>query len=300
MATKILITGSNGLLGQYLLKILCNNPAYIVYGSGLGHNRCTALNNQNYVTLNITNGDAVFNTIATIQPHVIIHTAASTNVDACEAEPIMANNLNVLPLRFLTMACEQYSCKLIHLSTDFIFDGLISPLNENAIPNPLSVYGSTKLQAEKVVIATKINYAILRTSLVYGVVQDMSRSNIILWVKNQLTNNNPIKVVNDQIRCPTYAYDLAMACKLIIDKNATGIFNICGKDALTPYQMALHTAQYYKLNKSLITAVDGTVFTQPAARPKNTHMLITKAQTILGYAPYSFAAGIAAMHCDAK
>ncbi len=299
MATKkVLVTGSNGLLGQYLVKLLLSTQQYDVYGIGKGVNRMPLLANNKYISLSVEDGTAIYDAVAALQPNVIVHTAAMTNVDACETDPIGAHALNVMPLRFLTMVCEQYDIHLIHLSTDFIFDGEAGPYKETDIANPISVYGSSKWQAEKIVMEAGINYSILRTAIVYGVVPDMSRSNIILWVKKELEAGKSIKVVNDQWRTPTYALDLAIGCKLCIDKNAFGIYNISGKDLLSPFQMATKTAAFYNLNSSLIQEVDGTAFKQTAARPPKTGLILDKAIHDLGYHPHSFDEGIAAMQKD--
>jgi dTDP-4-dehydrorhamnose reductase len=138
-----------------------------------------------------------------------------------------------------------------------------------------------------------IDFAIARTVLVYGVAHDMSRSNIILWVKSSLEQGKKIQVVNDQWRTPTLAEDLAMGCALIIDKDESGVFNISGKDFLNPYQMAVKTAAFFGLDSSLIEEVDGSRFSQPAKRPPRTGFFIDKAISRLGYAPRTFDEGIA-------
>jgi dTDP-4-dehydrorhamnose reductase len=293
---KILITGSNGLLGQHLLHLLLPNNAYEVYGSGLGNNRFPDLSNTQYFTLDITDGVAINNLLHQIKPHFVIHTAAKTHVDDCELDPIDCYKKNVLAVQFLAEATKQVQAKLIHLSTDFIFDGTKGPYDELAAANPLSIYGSSKLQAEKVIVSCGVQYAIARTVLVYGQVHDQSRNNIITWVKGQLEQNLPIKLVNDQLRSPTFAGDLAKGCILLIEKDASGIFNIAGKDLMTPYDMGLATAKYFNLNPSLIAQVDGSIFKQPAARPPKTGLLISKAQQQLAYNPLSFAEGIASMN----
>ncbi|MGB3466900.1 MAG: sugar nucleotide-binding protein, partial [Cyclobacteriaceae bacterium] len=142
-------------------------------------------------------------------------------------------------------------------------------------------------------IDSGIRWAIARTVLVYGIAHDMSRSNIILWVKKSLEEGTAIRVVNDQWRTPTLAEDLAKGCYLIAEKQAEGIFNISGKDLLNPYQMAIMTADYFGLDKSLITEVDGSTFTQPAKRPPKTGFVLDKAQSVLAYEPVSFKEGIA-------
>ena len=138
-----------------------------------------------------------------------------------------------------------------------------------------------------------LRWAIARTVLVYGIAYDMSRSNIILWVKKSLEDGKNIKVVTDQWRTPTLAEDLAMGCYLIANQEAEGIFNISGKDLLTPYEMAIMTADYFELDKSLIAQADSSTFSQPAKRPARTGFVLDKARSILGYEPRSFTEGIA-------
>jgi dTDP-4-dehydrorhamnose reductase len=128
--------------------------------------------------------------------------------------------------------------------------------------------------------------------LVYGIAHDMSRSNIILWVKNSLEENKHIKVVNDQWRMPTLAEDLATGCILVAEKQEQGIFHISGKDMLTPYDIAIKTADFFHLDKTLIEEVDGSVFTQKAKRPPRTGFILDKAKRVLGYEPVSFEEGL--------
>jgi dTDP-4-dehydrorhamnose reductase len=128
--------------------------------------------------------------------------------------------------------------------------------------------------------------------LVYGIVGDMSRTNIILWVKDSLEKGKNINVVTDQFRTPTLAEDLAVGCWQIADNEATGIFNISGKDFLTPYEMAIKTADFFGLDKNLIAMANSSTFSQPAKRPPRTGFIIDKATAILGYKPHSFEQGI--------
>ena len=242
--------------------------------------------------MDITNAQQVSEVIGKILPDAIIHTAAMTNVDQCESEKDLCWTMNVKALEYLTEACEKHSIFLCHLSTDFVFDGETGPYSEKAQPNPISFYGWSKYAAEEVVKRSKCTWSIVRTVLVYGITNDMSRSNIILWVKNSLEQQKPIKVVTDQFRTPTLAEDLAMGCWLVVDKKAEGIFHISGKDFLTPYEMAIKTADFFQLDKSLITPVDSSNFTQPAKRPARTGFVLDKAVSVLGYNPVSFEEGI--------
>jgi dTDP-4-dehydrorhamnose reductase len=192
-------------------------------------------------------------------------------------------------------ACQQTGAFLCHVSTDFIFDGAAGPYTEAAEGNPISFYGWSKYAAEKVLMHSPLRWAIARTVLVYGIAHDMSRSNIILWVKKSLEDGKTINVVTDQFRSPTLAEDLAAGCALIAQQQAEGIFNISGSDVLTPYEMAIQTADYFGLDKALIKPADASTFRQTARRPPRTGFIIDKARTQLGYAPRSFAEGIAVL-----
>ena len=290
---KILVTGSNGLLGQKLIEKLSKNENIEVIATARGENRLPFGENYRFISLDITKKEEVDTVFDTEKPDVVIHTAAMTNVDQCETEKDACWDLNVKAVEYLLASSKKHNSFFVHLSTDFIFDGKEGPYDEQAEANPLSFYGWSKYAAEKLVINSDVKWAIARTVLVYGIAHDMSRTNIILWVKNSLEQGKSINVVNDQWRTPTLAEDLADGCILIAQKEAEGIFNISGKDLLNPFQMAIMTADYFNLDKSLITEVDGTKFTQPAKRPAKTGFILDKPIEILGYNPKTFQEGIA-------
>jgi dTDP-4-dehydrorhamnose reductase len=289
---KILITGANGLLGQKLVQLISTTTTDTLLATGRGENRNPANDQYSYRSMDITDQASIDTAMDAFEPDVVIHTAAMTNVDECEQSKESCWQMNVTAVEYLIRACERTGTFLLHISTDFIFDGLAGPYTEESQPNPLSYYGESKLAAEQLLEASTIDWAIARTVLVYGIAHDMSRSNIILWVKNSLENKKIINVVNDQWRTPTLAEDLAMGCYLIAQNKATGVFNISGKDLLTPYEMAIQTADYFGLDKSLINETDGSKFTQPAKRPAKTGFILTKAEKVLGYKPVSFTEGI--------
>ncbi|MDN5212397.1 SDR family oxidoreductase [Fulvivirgaceae bacterium BMA12] len=298
---KILLTGSNGLLGQKLVELIAPMSDFELVATSRGENRLPDSElSYHYQSLDITSKQQVMETVATHRPDAIIHTAAMTNVDQCQTEQAQCQQLNVDAVDYLVEAARLHKAFLLHLSTDFIFDGSFGPLDEEAIPNPISVYGQSKLDAENLLLNSDIEWAIARTVLVYGLAHDMSRSNIILWVKSSLENQKPIKVVNDQWRTPTLAEDLAMGCFLIVKNRAKGIFNIAGKDMLTPYEMALKTAEYFNLDTSSMTMADSSNFSQPAQRPPKTGLTIDKARKVLGYEPRSFEQGIGILAAQMK
>jgi len=297
---KILITGSNGLLGQKLIDLLKGRSDYELIATARGTNRYPDAEGFTYASLDVTDKKQVQDILALYKPDAVIHTAAMTNVDQCETEQADCDALNVDAVQYLADACDAQHIHLVHVSTDFIFNGNKGPLTEEETPDPISYYGHSKLKAEHIVQGMKSKWAILRTVLVFGIVADMSRSNIVLWVKNNLEQKKTIKVVNDQWRTPTLAEDLAMGCLLAVEKNAQGVFNISGSDFLTPYDIALQTAAFFKLDASFIEKADSSTFTQVAKRPAKTGFVIDKAKRELGYQPHTFEQGIALLASQLK
>ncbi len=296
---KILITGSNGLLGQKLVYKLRNKPGVTLIATARGDNRLVEQQGYSYESLDITDKKNVETVFGKYLPDVVINTAAMTNVDACETDREGSWLMNATAVEYQVEVLEDLKIKnnsykphFIHLSTDFIFDGTHGPLDENETPNPLSYYAEGKLEAEKIVQASSLDWAIARTVLVYGIVDNMSRSNIVLWVKSNLEQGKTINVVDDQFRTPTLAEDLADGCILIAEKRAKGIYNISGKDFYSILELARVVADYYGLNKDLIKPSKSADIKQPAQRPPITGFIIDKAKKELGYNPHSFTEGI--------
>jgi dTDP-4-dehydrorhamnose reductase len=291
---RLLITGANGLLGQKLIGLLYRRPDVALLATGRGANRLADYYPElAYHSLDLTDAAGVTRLIGELRPTHVIHTAAMTHVDECELNPEACWQQNVAATEHLARACAAHGAHLTHLSTDFVFDGSHGPLAEEAAPNPISHYGRSKLAAEQAVQATAgLRWAIARTVLVYGVLRGGGRSNIVLWVRDSLRAGKPIKVVADQWRTPTLAEDLAQGCWLIARQSAEGLYHISGRELLTPYDIALRVADHFGLDKSLITRVDASTFSQPGRRPPRTGFIIDKAERELGFRPHSFEEGI--------
>ena len=289
---KILITGSNGLLGQKIVHQWARDKSFDLIATARGENRIEEVSGFEFCSLDITNREEVLSVISKYKPDCVVNTAAMTNVDQCEDEQEACTDLNVNAVKYLVEACEANNAFFLHLSTDFIFDGENGPYKEEDIAKPVSYYGESKLIAEQVIQDSSVKWAIARTVLVYGITEGMSRSNIILWVKNSVESEKSINVVNDQWRTPTLAEDLAQGCFLAATQTATGIYNISGEELLNPYQMAIKTADYFNLDKSFINETDGSKFQQAAKRPPKTGFIIEKAKKELGYKPHTFEEGI--------
>lgn len=299
---KILITGSNGLLGQKLVYNLIKRSDVQVIATSFGANRLVKKDDYTYESLDITNKAEVERIFTKYKPDVVINTAAMTNVDACETKRDECWALNVTAVQNIIDAItlitssadgKENSPHLIHLSTDFIFDGKKgSEYLETDIPHPQSYYAESKLESEKIVQKSKIKWAIARTIIIYGIVDNMSRTNIVLWAKDALTKGQKINVVDDQFRSPTLAEDLADGCILIADKGATGIYHLSGQETMSILELVYKVADYFKLDRSLITPSKSDTLNQAAKRPPFTGFIIDKAKRDLGYNPHSFMEGL--------
>ena len=289
---KILVTGANGLLGQTIIKQLLEKK-YEVVATGRGPSRMPVIaEGFSYNDIDITDGPAIAQFIIEQHPQVVVHAAAMTQVDQCELHKQDCYNINVTATRFIIDAAKAVTSRFIFVSTDFIFDGNNGPYKESDEPSPVNYYGSTKMVAEKAVMESGLEYAIVRTVLVYGVAASSGRTNILDFVKQSLESNKPIKMVTDQVRTPTFVDDLSRGIILIIEKKVNGIFNLSGEQVMTPYDMAVETAKYFGLNESLVSRASSEEIKQPALRPPKTGFDISKAKKELGYKPRSFREGL--------
>ncbi|KLT65958.1 NAD(P)-dependent oxidoreductase [Pedobacter sp. BMA] len=288
----ILVTGSNGLLGQKITEKVIAGGRVKLVATSKGKNRFPSSSGYQYAEMDILNPEQVKDVITLYQPDAIIHTAAMTNVDTAQANQESCYQLNVVAVNTLISVCEANNIQLIHLSTDFVFDGDAGPYKENDQVNPLSYYGESKVLAEQALKKSNIHWTIIRTILVYGITNDMSRSNIVLWAKGALEKRLPVNVVNDQWRMPTLAEDLAEACLLAAEQSAGGVYHISGKDYMSIADIVRKVADYWTLDHSIVTEVSSQTLNQSATRPMRTGFVLDKAVADLGYSPHSFEEGL--------
>ncbi|MBC7947996.1 MAG: SDR family oxidoreductase [Chitinophagaceae bacterium] len=289
---KILITGANGFLGHYLTEQLLRAD-HLVIATGKGESRLPFGGNSNflYQSMDFTDPFSVHDAMTTHAPDVVVHAGAMSKPDECEQNQWRAYITNVEATVTMLVNAEEHRCFFVFISTDFVFDGEKGMYSEDDSPNPVNFYGKTKLEAEEAVFEYEYDWAIVRTVLVYGKPQS-GRSNILTMVREKLDMGESYRVVDDQVRTPTYVEDLASGIVSIIEKRAKGVFHISGEDTLTPYQMACETAQLLGLNSSLLTRATAADFSQPATRPPRTGFVIEKAKKLLGYKPISFSEGL--------
>lgn len=287
----ILITGANGFLGYYLVQQLLEKGRQVI-ATGKGINRLPfAQPGFTYMPMDFTDPFAVHDVFEATRPEIVIHAGAMSKPDACEQDPMLAYMVNVEATVHLLINAAEHKSFFVFTSSDFVFDGEKGMYAEEDTPNPVNYYGRTKLEAEEAVKEYEHGWAIVRTVLVYGK-NHSGHPNILSTVKQKLEHGKTYHVVNDQVRTPTYVEDLAKGLVSIIEKKAKGIFHLSGKDVLTPYEMAVRTADHLGLNKKLLIPVTADTFTQPAKRPLRTGFNIDKARKELGYDPISIDEGL--------
>lgn len=291
---RILITGSNGLLGQKLVQLLKGRPEVELIATSTGDNRISNSEGYTYRSLDITDCEAVFEMFEECNPTAVINTAAITLVDLCETEQELCQQVNVTAVGHLLEASIKHNTHLVQVSTDFVFNGQAGPYRETDIPDPLSVYSTSKHDAECLLTSADYkNWSIARTMIIYGVGENMSRSNIVLWARMALRDQQDMNVVGDQFRSPTLAEDLAEGCWQIVNRNAKGIYHISGPETMSILEIVFKIAAHYGYDTVKVTEIDTASLGQPAARPPRTGFHIDKARADLDYSPMTLEQGLA-------
>jgi dTDP-4-dehydrorhamnose reductase len=282
---RLLIIGSTGLVGSKVASMASEHgfEAYNTYNarkSPLPHS----------VLLDITDREATLRLISDVQPKAIINTAALHNVDYCETHREEAAKVNVEGVRNLGEAARKNQSRLVHLSTDYVFDGKTGHYTELDSPHPLHYYAETKLEAEKV--ASQLpSYAIARPSVIYGwnpleaigVPSSSGKTiNFAMFVLGKLNKSEAVKAVRDQYSSPTFADNLAEALLRLAKHPDNGVFHTAGRSCLSRYEFAVKLAEIFRYPPLLVRPTLTTEFTQLAQRPKNSCLLVEKAEEALG------------------
>lgn len=287
---RILITGANGFLSNYLIADLVKRK-YEVIATGKGNCRIKANDAFVYEEMDFTEVESVKSVFDKHKPEVVVHAGAMSKPDDCETNKELAYKVNTEGSAYLLDAAKISNSFFIFISTDFVFDGIKGMYNEDDIPAPVNYYGQTKLLAEEKVKEYAGEWSIVRTVLVYGRPQS-GRENLLTLVKKKNENGEVFKVFTDQLRTPTYVEDLASAIVSIIDIKAKGIFHVSGEDQLSPYEMVIKMADLYNLNKELILPITKDDLEEKALRPPITGFDISKAKALLNYTSISFDEGL--------
>lgn len=296
---RVLLCGSNGLLGQKLATMLNAQTEFEVLNTS--HHRTFVFDHElyDYTQLDITRKGDVKSLVTSFQPSVIVNAAAATNVDWCEVHREEAWKTNVVGVENLAEAARKVGARIIHVSTDYVFDGQHGPYDELAKPNPLSYYGKAKLAGENVLRTAGIPHAIVRTIVLYGYGVAV-KPNFALWVVGSLKAGKKIRCVDDQIGNPTHVNDLALALWRLIERDRTGLFHVCGSDFVSRYEFAVRAAEVFALDRNLICRITSSDLQQTAPRPLVTGFITLKAETELGLRPMSVTEGLTILRGDVQ
>jgi dTDP-4-dehydrorhamnose reductase len=289
---RILITGSNGMLGQRAVQFYSSKENIELLATSVEEK--SVVDSVEYISSDIKNRDSIKKAIHDYCPDFIVHTAAFTNVDLSEKLREDAWKINVKGVEYIAEAARVIDAHIIHISTDYIFDGKDGPYDENAIPDPVGYYGRTKLASENTLRISGTFFTILRTNVLYGIAPN-SRPDFVRWVVNSLRNKEQIRIVKDQINNPTFIDDLVQGINKIVEFRKTGVYNIGGKEFLSRFDFTIRIADFFNLNKNLISPIITEELKQPARRPLRSGLLILKAETELGYKPHTITESLAAM-----
>lgn len=272
MKKKLLILGVSGLTGYKIAKLA--NSEYETYGSF--NARPTKLENCHTFQLKLTNKDDVTKTFSEIKPDIVINTTALHNVDFCEENHEQALLVNTSVVNYLYENSEKHGSKLVHISTDYVFDGKkTSPYTESDEAIPVSFYGQSKLQGETVLSGSR--HAVVRPSVVYGwtpleLVGTTSSSgkpmNFAMWLLTKLNKKEQLKIVTDQFASATLADSLAEACLKIGNSNKSGLYHVSGLSCESRYEFAIKLAKKFGYDSNSISKTDSSSFVQKAKRPQ--------------------------------
>lgn len=287
---KILITGANGLLGQAITSVFSRESDFEIVQTSAEEKSYLDYGFP-YKTMDITSKDDVKKVVEFHEPDIIVNCAAYTNVDKCETERELSWKINVDGVKNLIIAARRVNSKIVHFSSDYIFDGKSGPYSEESVPNPISFYGREKLAAENALITSDIKFTVIRTLVLYGIGNNV-KPNFALWMLDELKNNRPVNIVTDQISNVTMIDDLAFGTLKLIEKDCTGIYNIAGADILSRYEFAMKMCEVFKLKKELVLPITTASLNQPAPRPLRSGLIILKMESELGFKPMDSLEGL--------
>lgn len=290
---KIVVIGANGFTGRRVLMNLSAAGTYEVIGCSLRPDILPGSGDYRFYQADILDYPRIEELFRTVSPDVVINTSALSVPDYCETHHEEAYAVNVAAVEHLSRCCARTNSRLLHFSTDFVFDGKSPVLyTEQDTPSPVNYYGETKRLGEQAVARECEDYAILRVVVVYGKAFPGQHGNIVQLVKTRLENRQEIRVVSDQWRTPTWVNDIARGVELLLPSTSRGIYHICGSECLSISEIAYRVADYFQLDSSLIHPVTTEEMREATPRPQFSGLSIEKARRELGYSPVSLEEGM--------
>lgn len=277
---KILITGASGLYGSKLAE-LATARSYTVY-SGYSRDK-PAFGTP--IQFDVSDKNRVEEVFKKVNPDVVVHAAALTDVDKCELNKELAWRINVEGARNIAEAVKTCSAFLVYISTDYVFNGEAGWYEETDRADPVNYYGLTKLKAEELVEDLVEEYCIARASVIYGSTPAAGKINFALWVLNKLKNNEQVKIVTDQWNSPTLNTNLAGMTLEILERKLTGTFHLSGATRINRYDFTKLMAQIFNLDVNLINPCSSAGFSWAAKRPRDSSLKTAKAEQTLQNKP---------------
>jgi dTDP-4-dehydrorhamnose reductase len=271
----LLVTGGNGLLGTKLLELCLGTGGLRPVSASRNPRSNGFLGPLDFHQVDLAERAATEALLEAVRPRLVVHTAAMTDVDGCERQPEAAWRANVVAAEHVARACRAVDAHLVHLSTEYVFDGTRGPYSEDDRPNPISVYGRSKHAGEAAVGEHLPDAAIARTTVLYGHAPNV-RPNFVTWLVGRLRGGTPASVVDDQVGSPTLADNLAEMCLALARGRARGIYNTVGADVIDRHAFALLVAEVFALDSSLIRPVTTASLAQAAPRPLRAGLTVDK------------------------
>ncbi|GAB5539979.1 MAG: dTDP-4-dehydrorhamnose reductase [Salibacteraceae bacterium] len=225
---KVLITGSKGLIGHWIAH----------YSSSLHETILSTRDPEALHYLDLSDPNSIHNILNKVCPNTIVNCAGITSIASAAGDPSLSQSVNTESVALISRWCSTNNARLIHFSTDFVFDGKASFYNEDSETIPQSIYGATKLNSEKAALTNNRNTAVVRTSLVYGYHPELSRLNFPLFIKQVLEKGESLNITADQFRSPTYVEDLATATVQLMRSDFTGLLHLAGPQRISVMQFA--------------------------------------------------------------
>lgn len=299
---RLLVIGATGLVGS---KVLEAAGRYGYEGHGTYNARKSPLPRSHQ--LDITDLESTKTLVEDLRPVAIVNTAALHNVDYCETHRAEADKVNVQGVKNLSEAASRTNCRLVHLSTDYVFDGEKGHYKESDHPRPISYYAKTKLESE---LATSVgtSFAIARPSVIYGwnklerdgIPSSSGKTiNFAMYVLDKLAKGESVRAVKDQFSSPTLADNLAEAILKLVEYRGNGLFHTAGRSCLSRYDFALEIAKAFGYPTNQVQPVSSSEFKQVAPRPKNSCLSSDKAEKKLGMRFLTAAEGVRKMKTQA-
>lgn len=276
----MLITGASGLLGSKLSQ-LATEKGHTVYSAYHQHPPL----HGNPVQFDVSDKKAVQKAFEHARPEAVMHAAALTDVDKCETEKELAYHINVKGTENILGSAERCHPFLVYVSTDYVFSGEEGMYQETDHPNPVNHYGITKLQAEKKVRASSLEWCITRPSVIYGSTPAAGKVNFALWLINQLQKGKTVNIITDQCVSPTFNTNLANMILEVIERQLSGIYHLAGATPLNRYEFAHLIAETMELPKHLIQPAKTHEMDWKAKRPRNSSLDVGKALKTLKMKP---------------